>query len=118
MSTITIDTSELRQLAAMLDAARKAAPAQCDAALDRVVAQVVTEARANADAVRLTGALHDHTEADTTGITRRIWSDVREAAFQEFGSPNTGPPNPWLTGPARAGSTRLLQEMIRIGHPW
>lgn len=118
MATVTIDTSDLTRLAALIEAAAKAAPKDADAALDRTVDWVVEKARANAEAIRLTGDLAEGVQADTTGITRRIFSPVRQAAFQEYGSPNTGPPNPWLTGPARLGSMRLLQEMVRMGHPW
>jgi hypothetical protein len=44
-------------------------------------------------------------------VHRRVFAEVREAAFLEYGSPNTGAPRAWLTGPARKAIDELFAEL-------
>jgi hypothetical protein len=54
------------------------------------------------------------------GTAARKWigAPVRQGFFLEYGSPTTGGPRPWLTGPAREGANQLLDELARIGEIW
>jgi len=119
---ITIDTSDLKRLSEIFEHAARDAPRESEAALDRAVIKVHALAVLNAARVRDTGALMESVDYDTEILagssTRRVFSDVREAWFQEFGSPHTGAPNPWLTGPAYIVVPELVRDIERLGSLW
>lgn len=116
---VGIDVSELGDLAGMLSRAATRTHAERAAALDKVAHQVQSEATAIASTyTKGTGALASSIEVGGTPVSRRIFADLREAYFLEFGSPNTGPPRPWLTGPAEKGARELFDELGKMGQIW
>lgn len=120
MAYISIDTSDLDRLAGLIEHAANGALRNADEALGRVVVEVHGEAVRNAAAFNKdsTGELAAAVSYDTTGNSRRVYANVRQAFFLEYGSPNTGPPRPWLSGPAEKGSDRLLMELAKAGAVW
>ena len=119
MSGITVDVSEIRQLAHLLAVAADAARDESEEALREVAMKVAAEARSNASGFADTGELPaGAVQLQVSGSGARIYADVRQAFFLEYGSPNTGAPRPWLSGPAERGSTELLKRMAKIAEPW
>ena len=120
MATITVDDSEIKALTRMLRKAGEGCADDADDALDRVVKDVYAEARTNAAGFRTasTGELLGALDYDRSGFTRRVYADVRQAFFLEYGSPTTGAPRPWLSGPAERGSARLAVELAKVGAIW
>lgn len=116
---VGIDVSDLADLARMLERAAARPHAERAAVLDRVAREVQAEATAIAATyTKGTGRLVESIELSGTPVSRRIFADVREAFFLEFGSPNTGAPRPWLTGPAERGAKELFDELGKIGQIW
>ena len=117
MSDITIDVTEIRRLASLLDRAADTAPEDARDELQDVAQQVLTDGISNAQGMALTGELASSVRLSMEGDSARIYSNVRQAFFLEYGSPNTGGPRPWLSEPAERGSTELLKRMSKIGDP-
>lgn len=117
---ISFDTSELADLAAVLERARSRSWKDRTQALKRTAETVRAEAKANAEAFNTdsTGELAENIEITGTPARKRIGAPVRQAHFLEYGSPTTGAPRAWLSGPARKGANELLAELARIGEPW
>ena len=111
--SVHIDVSELHRLAGMLTTTAAAAPAKATVAVQRTVDQV--HAAAISGAPVATGELQASIQKEGAGLEGRVWSDTRQAYFLEVGSPNTGPPRAWLTGPAEDGSHELLVSMRIVG---
>lgn len=117
---ISFDTSDLDNLDELLATARERSWKDRTAALKRIAGQVRSEATENARGfqTKSTGELVAHIEQDGTPARQWIGADVRQAFFLEYGSPTTGPPRAWLSGPARKGANQLFAEMARIGDIW
>lgn len=117
---VTVDVSEIDFLATLFEAAAVKAPIKAHAALDVVVPRVHAEAVGNAAAFNTasTGELSRNTHYDTSGSLRRIYSTVKQGALLEYGTPTTGAPRKWLTGPAEKGSTALLVLLASKADPW
>lgn len=112
----TIDTSELDVLAGLLAHAADEAEGETSQLLDKEVPKTFEEARSTvAGYPKATGATAASMGHDTEGHTRRIWAGTKQGALLEYGTPTTGPPRPWLTGPAQRASRRILEEMAEIG---
>lgn len=116
--TVSIDNRDLGVLTQIINRAAVEAPRESERALTRAVEKVHALAVSNASRIRDTGELMESIDFDTSGNTRRVWSDTRQAWFQEVGSPTTGDPNPWLTGPARATLPDLLADVVELGSLW
>lgn len=115
---ITFDTSELDDLNAMLTRAAAKVDKTRAAGLMRTAESVKAQAAATARSYpHATGALADSLMIGGTPLTRIVGSTLREAFFLEFGSPTTGGPRPFLTGPARKEITRLLEELGKAAIP-
>jgi hypothetical protein len=115
---ITFDTSELDDLNAMLTRAAAKVDKTRAAGLMRTAQSVRDQAAATASSYpHATGALADDLSISGTPLTKRVGSTLRESFFLEFGSPTTGGPRPYLTGPARTEITRLLEELGRAAIP-
>lgn len=116
---ITFDTSELDNLADLLATAREKPKAVRAEALGRVGDKVKAEAEAIAQAYPdPLDELAGNVEMESTPLTRRIFTSKRQGAFLEFGSPNTGAPRPWLTGPAQKGADELFEELSKAAELW
>lgn len=116
---ITFDTSELDNLNALLGAAAARVDKERASALSHHAEQVASTGRATVRGyTKGTGALADDISVTGTPLTKVVGSDLREAFFLEFGSPNTGAPRPWLTAPARFEMTELLKELGHAAGPW
>ena len=116
--SVTVDTSEIRQLIAQLRRAADKPIKERTRMLREVGAQVEAEARQNLAGHRDTGATEASLRTQMIGVTRvRIHSDTRGAFFLEYGSPNTGAPIPWLSEPARRGEEWLLEELGKVADP-
>lgn len=88
-------------------------------ALDETSEEVRSEAAAIAASYpNGTGALAENVTVSGTDLTKRVGSDEREGWFLEFGSPNTGGPRPWLTGPADRGAAKMLTRLSKAAEPW
>lgn len=115
-SRVTIDASEIDELRSLLGAAANAAPGAADEALDIIVPQVYREAMTTVAGYPMaTGETAASMGFDTRGFGRRIWAGTKQGALLEYGTPTTGGPRPWLTGPAERGSMELLRHMAKIG---
>jgi hypothetical protein len=116
---ISFDTSELDGLNEMLSAAAGRVAKERAVALERTATAIRTEAVQTARGYpHATGALAESIDVTGTPLTKIVGSPLREAFFLEYGSPNTGGPRPWLTGPARVGMTKLLVELGHVAEPW
>lgn len=113
------DFSALDDLNRLLEAAvKRTAKARADE-LNKTAEKVRDQAAAIAASYpKGTGALAANVTVTGTALTRRVGSDLREGWFLEFGSPNTGAPRPWLTGPAGRGAEELLAELGKAAAPW
>jgi hypothetical protein len=117
-SNIEFDTSELDDLSNMLGrTAEKLVKARA-LGLARTAESVREQAAATAASYpHATGALAGSLRVSGTQFTKVVGSDRREALFLEFGSPTTGGPRPFLTGPARTEIGRLAEELGKAAIP-
>lgn len=117
---ITFDTSEIDDLQKRLLTARDKPHDVRAAALDRAAAHAESEARAIVGTYtkKSTGALAAAITREGTPVFQRIFANVREASLLERGTPNTGAPRPWLTGPAQKGADELFEELSKAAAPW
>lgn len=122
MSDVTVDTSELDELEAILQRAAERTTKERARALREAGEGVAREARANASSwftKASTGELAASIETAQRGVSEyRVFANVRQAFFLEYGSPNTGGPRPWLSEPAEKGAERLLTELGKAGDLW
>jgi hypothetical protein len=81
---------------------------------EAIRSQAATEAAGYRHA---TGALAEDLRVTGGDVTKRVGSSLREAFFLEFGSPTTGSPRPYLTGPARKEVDALLRELGEAAMP-
>lgn len=115
----TIDTSEIDELAGLLSDAARNAPEGAKDLLDIEVPRVYEEAQRTVRSYpNATGETADSMGFDTSGDNRRIWGNTKQAALLEYGTPTTGAPRPWLTGPAERASRRILTAMADVGRIW
>lgn len=113
------DTSELANLQRTLVLAAIRIDKERAAGLQRAATAVRDQAIQTARTyTKGTGALAENIEVTGTPLTKQVGSDLREAFFLELGSPNTGGPRPFLTGPARIEITKLLVELGHIAEPF
>lgn len=113
----TVDVSEIQRLAALFDKAASKIPNDARHELENAARQVQTEAISNAAGMAWTGALAESVELTMGDDSARIEANVREAFFLEYGSPNTGAPRPWLSGPAERGAAELEDRLGKIADP-
>ncbi len=117
---ISADLSQIADLDRVLTAARERPHKVRAQALDRVANRVADEARGivggytTASTGELAGAIY----VRGTPVSKFIGADVRQAFFLEYGSPTTGGPRPWLSGPAQKGADELLAELAEAGEIW
>lgn len=118
--TISADYSDLDDLVQLLTRATERPHRERAVALVETAVKVENEARTNAQAFHIdsTGELAAAITRAGTPVFQRIFANVRHAAFLEYGSPTTGPPRPWLTGPARRGADDLFERISRTGDLW
>lgn len=112
-----VDFSDLHRLEAQWRDEAKRLPDDAEDDVDEVVQEVASEARATAAGYpKGTGALAAAVRIVRVGAAAyTVGAAVREAFYLEVGSPNTGGPRPWLTGPAQ----RALDELVgKIGKRW
>lgn len=115
---VTFDTSELDDLNKMLTAAAAKVEKTRASGLARAAESVRDQAASTVRSYpHSTGALANDLHVSGTPLTKTVGSTLREAFFLEFGSPTTGGPRPFLTGPARTEITRLLVELGRAAIP-
>lgn len=116
-----VDTTELTRLARELADNADELDESIGPTLDRIANGVMRDAVSNANSYGGTGELAAATKVtrsgSTTSRTRRIGAEVRQAFFLEFGSPTTGGPRPWLTGPAAKGHYLLGLEIEKRAVP-
>lgn len=115
---ITFD-HDLDELEALLEAARSRPYRDRVKALDAAANRVADEASRIARSYpSATGELADAVDITGTPASRIIGANVRQAFFLEYGSPNTGAPRAWLSGPARAEVNQLLLDLAAAAEPW
>lgn len=116
---VGFDTHELDDLQHLLSTAASRVAKERSIGLERAADAVRDQAIETARSYpKGTGALADDIEVRGTPLTKSVGSDLREAFFLEFGSPNTGEPRPFLTGPARIEITKLLVELGHTAEPF
>lgn len=119
MSDISIDTSDLDRLVGLLEAAADRVDNKASDALRDITGRIASEARATAGGYpHGTGALAAAVEYTTTGLESRVFADVREAFYLEYGSHNTGAPRPWLSEPTERGARDLADKLGKAGDIW
>jgi hypothetical protein len=117
-ANIIFDTSELNDLDKLLTTAAGRVDKVRSAGLARAAESVRDQAAATVRSYpHATGALANDLHVAGTPLTKTVGSTLREAFFLEFGSPTTGGPRPFLTGPARTEITHLLEELGKAGMP-
>lgn len=115
----TIDMSEIDELRRLLATASDRAEGDASEVLDKEVPRVFEEAHNTVISYpHATGETAKSMDYDRKGNTRRVWAETKQARLLEYGTPNTGPPRPWLTGPAERGSLRILRAMSDVGRVW
>lgn len=119
MRTVWADLGDLDRLNDMIDVAVTRTAKERSVALRRTADKVESEARANAEAFHIdsTGELAAAVRQTGTDLTRFIGAAPRQAWFLEVGSPDTGAPRPWLSGPADRGAQELLAELGELADP-
>jgi hypothetical protein len=120
---IRADWSDLKLLERLLDEAQRAVHVDAARIVQRVGRQVEREAKQTASSYQGTGELASSLRqftylADPTGATLRVGAAVRQAFFLEYGSPTTGAPRPWLSGPAERGQEDILIDLAREAKLW
>lgn len=122
--SVIADLSELDNLARLLDEARETARRIPEVHLRTAARQVLVEAVANAQGMADTGELARSVRLSEHGVASAgqsayvIGANVRQAAFLEYGSPNTGPPRPWLTAPAYKAMDSMAARVLKEASPW
>lgn len=115
MATVTFDVSQLNALANHLPAAGKKLKQAAGPAVRRHATEAMNEAASIArEYPSPIDKLADSLELTVSTRSARIHTDAREGTFLEFGSPNTGAPRPWLTGPAQRAGDALYDELIKL----
>ena len=109
--SIHVDTVELAKLSSLLAHAGVEATVKTEAALEVEAQTALAEARSTAAGYGGTGELAGDVGMDRGILTRRIVADVRQGHFLEAGTPTTGAPRDWATGPTERAQDRLLTEM-------
>lgn len=119
---IQVDMSDLKLLERLLADAERSIAVDAVRIVNRVANQVEREAKQTAASYNGTGELSRSVRqlgrSDPSGATVAIGAPVRQAFFLEFGSPNTGAPRPWLSGPAARGQQDILIDLAREARLW
>ena len=116
---IHFDATALTRLAKILDTAGAAVAAGSAAALNERAQRVASEARSTAAGYpKGTGALAADVNVSVSGNEAHIFTGQREGYFLEVGSPNTGAPRPWLSGPAEVSAADLGEALRTLGVLW
>lgn len=118
---LQIDLSDIDRLEGLIAHAANTAPKDSAQALEKRTREAFTEAKANAGSFHKasTGELASVVEMEVIrGEHGIIRAPVRQGFFLEYGSPKTGAPRPWLTGPARDAAERLVRDMGDAGSVW
>lgn len=117
---ITFDTTEIDGLADLLATARERPHKERADDLTQTADSIATKSRAIVATYQKdsTGLLGESIQVEGTPVHKRIFADVREAFFLETGSPNTGGPRDWLTGPAQEGIDEMFERLSRAGQIW
>lgn len=117
--SLTVDTSEIDALAALLAGAAPRMETDTTRVMDQVASSVVAAAKASVPVA--SGELRDSVQVERQGgkgyRVRYIHAEPRQGYFLEYGSPTTGAPRPWLSGPAQRGAMVLHDELMRVADP-
>jgi hypothetical protein len=121
MAGFSVDVSQIAILTNLLALAAEKPKAQVTRLHREIGAQVASEARANASS----WFTKDSTGETAGSITVSAGADralisagTRGAHFNEYGSPNTGGPRPFMSQPAEEGARRLGIELFKVAGPW
>ena len=109
--TVGMDMKEIDRLADRLQKAAVRAIPTIEAALTVGALETATQARANAASYGGTGELSQSVEVEESPLIRRVLAEPRQGAFLEYGTPNTGAPRPWLSGPAETAQRKFFAEL-------
>lgn len=117
---ISFDASAIADLNGVLEKARQRSHKDRTKILARIAGEVRDDARDNALAFNTdsTGELAAAVDTEGTAARKRVFANVRQGYFLEYGSPTTGAPRPWLSDPARKGANKLLAEISEVGDIW
>jgi hypothetical protein len=116
---ITIDASEIRVLEHKLGQAAADMHREAGNEVQKTARQVAAEARGIAGGYpHGTGALAAAVRVTGSGLNATVGADVREAFYLEVGSPNTGAPRPWLSGPAERHQRDLEDQLAKAADPF
>ncbi len=113
MSSVSMDTSELDRLVADLERAAARPTKDRGRVLLETANKIADDARSGAPVD--SGELRSSIYVQGSALTKVVGSDVRQAWFLEAGSPSTGAPRPWLTGPAERNIDLLLEKLGKLG---
>lgn len=110
--TADFNVDQLIKLAADLNRAGKIAPEASSKALTGIARKLRDDARSSAPVD--SGALRDSIKVSGSRGSRTVYSDVRYAAFVEFGTSDT-PPQPFLWPAVPAARKALIEGLVDIG---
>jgi len=121
-SGIQVDMSDLELLERLLADAERAIAVDAVRIVQRAANRVERESKQTASSYNGTGELSRSIKqlgrSDPSGATVAVGAQVRQAFFLEYGSPNTGAPRPWLSGPAERAQEDILIDLAREAKPW
>lgn len=116
MNGVDVDMSEVLDLIVKLERAIERPTKERRRLLAAAGSEIESEARGNLADHHDSGETEAGLQREMVGDTRvRIWSPGRGGFFLEFGSPTTGAPVPWLSGPAMRAEESLLEELGKTG---
>jgi len=112
---VSVDYSQINRLREKFAHQAEAMPKIAEDEVDDIGEEVASEARGIAAGYpKGTGALAAAVRVIRVGsAVVSVGAAVREAFYLEVGSPNTGAPRPWLTGPATRALEELLERMSK-----
>jgi hypothetical protein len=112
---LTWDLSEIDELVRILALAADRPKRALITTHREAASAVATAARSTASSYRKgTGRLARSIEEEADEKGARIWADPREGFFLEYGSPNTGGPRRWLSGPAEEVAGKMGEKFQTI----
>ena len=112
------DLSELDTLIDLLEESGDEATKRSHRMVDTNTRIVESAARSNAQARADTGELAASVESEVNGFFGKVSADPRQGWFLEYGSPNTGAPDPWMSAPAERAQDAMLETLAKEFGPW
>lgn len=113
-----MDLSEIDELERLLEAAGDDITPAAERAVEFETGVMTAAARANASGRQDTGELLASIDSEVDGLDGKLMAMPRQASLLEHGTPSTGAPWPWASGPGERSQEALLDRLKREAAPW